>query len=126
MLRFVEAGMKNTREEILWKGKWAPADGHLINIKKCLDAAVKRGSGASADILHGERGLEFYFGVNAKKVLHYFMDMDRDKAVKAIGGLIKYQGRLMSDSGDLAALASTLNKQKFLPSDEFIQWVNSD
>jgi hypothetical protein len=114
MLRF--------KEEVLWTGKWLPNDGHLLNIKKCLDKCIKYKSSAPADILHGDRGLEFYFGNNARKVLQYFVN----QGFGAIGGALQYQGRVITDSGDLSILATNLNKQKFMPSAEFIQWVNSD
>jgi hypothetical protein len=114
MLRF--------QEEILWKGQWRPTDGHLVNIKKALDAGIKYGGSAPGSIIRGERGLEFYFGNDAHKVLKYFVA----NGMPSIGGPIKYQGRVIVDTGDLKVLANNLNKMKFMPSDDFIQWVNSD
>jgi hypothetical protein len=113
--------LKRLKEELLWTGKWRSSDGHLLNIKKCLDQGVKKKGSASASILTGDRGLKFYFGDNGRDVLQYFMD----KGFTAMGGPIKYSGRVITDAGDLSVLVAALNKMKFMPSNEFIRWVNS-
>jgi hypothetical protein len=122
IIRKKHISKNQVKEEVLWKGKWIPNDGHLINIKKSLDTGIKYGTSAPLGILKGERGLEFYFGSSARKILNYFMGI----GFSAIGGPLKYKGKTLIDVGDLNVLANNLNKMNFMPSANFIQWVNSD